>query len=151
MELPMTSPTGSKPASRTSRNSLIERSLVNRPRLPSPPRISTRRRRAASGSPSCEPGVYGIVFFSACLAVGRRPLWPKPDRSGNDFVFQGDRVLDLEDRPPARVGGDGGADRREMVDHVDPLGVVDFDLARLRFDLDVGSDDSFRSDGARLG
>src|SRR6478609_11532548 len=45
---PSTSPSGRKPASRTSRNSLTDRSLVNR-LVGWPGRISARRRIASSG------------------------------------------------------------------------------------------------------
>src|ERR1035441_5238904 len=62
----MTSPSGWKPAWRTSRNSLTERSLVNRPE-----RFCCRRAGPASGTPSVLLGSYakGLPFS---LGVGSR-------------------------------------------------------------------------------
>src|SRR6476469_147387 len=50
MELPRTSPSGRNPASRTSRNSLTDRSLVNRD-PGEPGRSSARRAIASAGTP----------------------------------------------------------------------------------------------------
>ncbi len=48
---PTTRPSGSKPASLTSRNSATDRSDVNRPRL-----FCSRRARPAAGTPSIDVG-----------------------------------------------------------------------------------------------
>src|SRR5450432_506024 len=55
----MTRPSGSKPASLTSKNSLTDRSLVNS-RLA---RMSCRRSRACSGRSSTIVGLVGFVQF----------------------------------------------------------------------------------------
>ena len=72
IELPTTRPTGSNPASVTSRNSLTLRSEVYRPS-----RFCSRRSRPDSGIPSRDPGSYSVTSLPirtlGLTAVGGGP------------------------------------------------------------------------------
>src|ERR1039457_3801021 len=68
MELPSTRPSGGKPTSRTSRNSLTDRSDVKI--APGRPGRSSARRRIASCGTPCNP--RSVLFWSVIVLLG----WP---------------------------------------------------------------------------
>src|SRR5215470_17976877 len=136
MELPSTSPSGRNPASRTSRNSLTDRSEVKI--APGFPGCSSARRRMASwGTPaasSCAWAFWSFIVLLARLAKGL-PAWrlaapchrsPLPLTSephpGHLPALRVERE-DGEAAGPGRgLGGgeprDGGADDRDLGDVV---------------------------------
>src|SRR6266566_5428855 len=88
IELPTTSPSGSKPACLMSRNSLTDRSEVNRPC-----RFCSNRARPASGMPSSEVGSYGVsrssvMACSSFVHVGGvgKVSWARDDRRSAEQV-----------------------------------------------------------------
>src|SRR4249919_2848103 len=94
---PSTSPSGRNPASRTSRNSLTDRSEVNR-LVAWPGRISARRRIASSGMPSWVGS-----------AVTRSPGWSAQWKVGQRAGGGGDPAVEPHQR---------GAEERRLGDMV---------------------------------
>src|SRR5690348_4579562 len=58
---------------------------------------------------------------------------------------------DVEHRPSADERSDRGSDRSEVIDHIQPAGIVSgIDAPRLDLDLNVGADDADRADRSPL-
>src|SRR5215470_3665002 len=123
MELPSTSPSGRNPASRTSRNSLTDRSEVKiAPGLPGC--SSARRLSASSGTPAA---LSSVLVWSVIVLLGS--TWLRPGLRGQPDpgslaplrVERQDRQAGPLRRPRRRAeAGDGGANRGGLDDVVAP-------------------------------
>src|SRR5436305_995577 len=105
MELPNTSPTGRKPASRTSRNSLTDRSDVNNA-VGWPGRIAASRRIASSGTPSavgiCAGSwvVGSVMSCDSSLVVHGPRSSVVPQRQDREGAWLLERLAVLRDGRP---------------------------------------------------
>src|SRR5271165_3641191 len=139
---PTTMPTGSKPASLTSRNSLTVRSLVNIGRVPPCPVIWPRRSRACCGRSG-----YGLLIaylpglsdFSLGGSSSHTPC------ARAIFKIEGDAGCGI----PRRGGRfDDGSAPGEVLDHIVVEGTLDattiilFALDPLEVVLDVHAHDA---------
>src|SRR5712691_10318083 len=114
---PTTSPTGSKPAALTSKNSLMDRSLVKSPALPGAPFNCCRRSRACCGSPS---RALPALTWSCVGCTVLAPLFDARLR-----IFQINHQPGLDYFVPPIHFDDGGAEGEELHDMiVDGLRVV---------------------------
>src|SRR5258708_30288266 len=107
---PTTSPTGSKPAALTSKNSLMDRSLVKSPALPGAPFICCKRSRACCGSPS------RALLALGWSCVGCIVFAPLFDARGR--ILQINHQPGLDNFMPLVNFGDGGAKGEELHDVV---------------------------------
>src|SRR5215468_11524882 len=151
MELPSTSPSGRNPASRTSRNSLTERSDVKiAPGLPG--WSSARRRMASCGTPAA-PRSTGICSVIVSLRYGSGLSAPEP-HPGHLPPLRVERENGEAARPGRhRRGGeprDGGANDRDFRDmvpavfHRGALPITDPQVKR-------GNDDPVRAHPGHIG
>src|SRR5579871_589370 len=124
MELPSTSPSGRNPASRTSRNSLTDRSEVKM--APGLPGVSSARRASAScGTPAA---LSSVEVWSVIVLLGS--AWWTVPVSGAEPDPGGLAALRVEGHDcqagplrgagPGVEAGDGGADEGGLDDVVTP-------------------------------
>src|ERR1035441_3679769 len=135
----ITSPSGWKPAWRTSRNSLTDRSLVNRPE-----RFCCRRAVPASGTPSVLLGSYATVSFLPRLQGRQARSAQREDLEGRGLGgLGGDRRVIADDGADHVKGdlevpalGQAALDRvcTAVLSHLHPDDPVATELAHLRGD-----------------